>query len=86
MAIPKRTARNAATSLEKLDFANVIIMGLMVWKFSPPTIRGADMAPSPVRNVRMVIAKNVGFNTGMTIWKKILLPDAPIFFAASMVW
>ena len=44
------------------------------------------MAPSPVRNVRMVMAKNVGFNTGMTIWKKILLPDAPIFFAASMVW
>ena len=63
-----------------------MIMGLMVWKSSPPTIRGADMAPRPVRKVRMVMAKKVGFSTGSTTLKKMVEPLAPIFLAASTVW
>ena len=79
-------ANNAAISREPVIFANVFIIGLMVWNLGPPTINGPDIVLKAAINVRIVIAKIVGFIVGRTILKRIVPCEAPIFFAASIVW
>ena len=85
VANPNNIAKNAAKSFEVCDLANVIIIGLIVWKSVPPTINGAETAANPVKNVKIVNAKIVGNNVGNTILNNTLAGLAPIFLAASIV-
>ena len=78
-------ASSAAISLDPVILANVLIIGLIVWKSGPPTIKGPDIVLNAAIKVSTVIAKMVGFIVGSTILNKIVLWDAPIFFAASIV-
>ena len=85
VAIPRMIASSAAISLDPVILANVLIIGLIVWKSGPPTIKGPDIVLNAAIKVSTVIAKMVGFIVGSTILNKIVLWDAPIFFAASIV-
>ena len=43
VAIPRMIASSAAISLDPVILANVLIIGLIVWKSGPPTIKGPDI-------------------------------------------
>ena len=65
-------ASSAAISREVVILANVRIIGLIVWKSGPPTIRGPDIVLSAAIKVRIVMAKIVGIIVGKTILKRIV--------------
>lgn len=83
--VARISARAAAKSREPGEFAKVRIIGAIVWKLRPPRICGAARAPSPLRKVRMVIAKIVGFSTGSTTRRRTVQVEAPIWVADSTV-
>lgn len=62
VANPSIKANKAAISRDPIFLANVKIIGLIVWKDSPPTISGADIAPSPDKHNKIESEKITGFN------------------------
>ena len=63
--------------------AKVLIIGLMVWKSGPPTIRGPDIVLSAAIKVRTVMAKMVGFIVGRTTRNTAESSEHPSICAAS---